>query len=204
MQDLNLNEMEISAIGEVANISIGNAATSMSLLVQNEVQISTPELLIKNNGVDIEVAGSKEVVVTVDFVKGIMGRNLLFMQKNDAKMIADLMMGSDGHGMFFEMDFSEMHLSAVSEAMNQAMGSAATAIGLMMDRVVDISTPECKDISQGAKVSYDTNKDTRFVQISFEISVGELFKMEVVQAYPYILAKAIADIFLIKKGTMDK
>jgi len=204
MQDLNLNEMEISAIGEVANISIGNAATSMSLLVQNEVQISTPELLIKNNGDDIEVAGSKEVVVTVDFVKGIMGRNLLFMQKNDAKMIADLMMGSDGHGMFFEMDFSEMHLSAVSEAMNQAMGSAATAIGLMMDRVVDISTPECKDISQGAKVSYDTNKDTRFVQISFEISVGELFKMEVVQAYPYILAKAIADIFLIKKGTMDK
>lgn len=204
MQDLNLNEMEISAIGEVANISIGNAATSMSLLVQNEVQISTPELLIKNNGDDIEVAGSKEVVVTVDFVKGIMGRNLLFMQKNDAKMIADLMMGSDGHGMFFEMDFSEMHLSAVSEAMNQAMGSAATAIGLMMDRVVDISTPECKDISQGAKVSYDTNKDTRFVQISFEVSVGELFKMEVVQAYPYILAKAIADIFLIKKGTMDK
>lgn len=204
MQNLNLNEMEISAIGEVANISIGNAATSMSLLVQNEVQISTPELLIKNNGDDIEVAGSKEVVVTVDFVKGIMGRNLLFMQKNDAKMIADLMMGSDGHGMFFEMDFSEMHLSAVSEAMNQAMGSAATAIGLMMDRVVDISTPECKDISQGAKVSYDTNKDTRFVQISFEISVGELFKMEVVQAYPYILAKAIADIFLIKKGTMDK
>lgn len=204
MQDLNLNEMEISAIGEVANISIGNAATSMSLLVQNEVQISTPKLLIKNNGDDIEVAGSKEVVVTVDFVKGIMGRNLLFMQKNDAKMIADLMMGSDGHGMFFEMDFSEMHLSAVSEAMNQAMGSAATAIGLMMDRVVDISTPECKDISQGAKVSYDTNKDTRFVQLSFEVSVGELFKMEIVQAYPYILAKAIADIFLIKKGTMDK
>jgi len=204
MQELNLNELEISAISEIANISTGNAATSMSLLVQREVNISTPVLNICDNGSAIEAVDDKQVVASVDYVKGIMGRNMLFMLKDEVKMIADFMMGSDGHGMFFDMEFGDMHLSAISEVMNQAMGAAATAMGLMLDRVVDISTPEAQVIDDGKNVSYDSNKDTRFVEVVFDVSIGDEMKIKMIQAYPFILAKAIADIFLIKKGTMDK
>lgn len=204
MQEFNLNELEISAISEIANISMGNAATSISLLVQREVNISTPKLAICDNGSSIDAAADKQVVASVDYVKGIMGRNMLFLLEDEAKMMADFMMGSDGHGMFFDMEFSDMHLSAISEVMNQAMGAAATAMGLMLDRVVDISTPDARKIEAGQSISFDSNKDTRFVQVTFEVYIGDSMTLRMAQAFPFLLAKAIADIFLIKKGTMDK
>ncbi len=204
MQDLKLNELEISAIGEIANISTGNAATSLSLLVQREVEISTPSVNIKDNESKVSVSGDEELVAFVDYVKGIMGRNMLFAKKDEVKMIADMMMGSDGHGMFYQMDFSEMHISAFAEVMNQIMGAASTAMGMMLDRLVDISTPKTMELSKENTVTYDSSKDNRYVEVIFEVIVGNDMKLKIVQAYPFILAKAIADVFLIKKGTMDK
>lgn len=204
MQDLKLNELEISAIGEIANISIGNAATSLSLLVNREVDISTPLVKIKDNDSQVSVSGGEELVAYVDYVKGIMGRNMLFAKKDEVKMLADMMMGSDGHGMFYDMDFSDMHLSAFSELMNQIMGAASTAMGMMLDRLVDISTPEAIELSDGNQITYDSSKDNRYVEVLFDVVVNNEMQLKIIQAYPFILAKAIADVFLIKKGTMDK
>lgn len=204
MQDLKLNELEISAIGEIANISIGNAATSLSLLVNREVDISTPLVKIKDNDSQVSVSGGEELVAYVDYVKGIMGRNMLFAKKDEVKMLADMMMGSDGHGMFYDMDFSDMHLSAFSELMNQIMGAASTAMGMMLDRLVDISTPEAIELSDGKQITYDSSKDNRYVEVLFDVVVNNEMQLKIFQAYPFILAKAIADVFLIKKGTMDK
>lgn len=204
MQDLKLNELEISAIGEIANISIGNAATSLSILVQREVDISTPVVTIKDNGSMVSMGGDEELVAFVDYVKGIMGRNMLLARKDDAKMIADMMMGSDGHGMFYDMEFGEMHISAFSEVMNQAMGAASTAMGMMLDRLIDISIPNTIEISSDQPITYDSNKDNRFVEVVFDIIIDKENTLRMIQTYPFILAKAIADVFLIKKGTMDK
>lgn len=204
MQDLKLNELEISAIGEIANISIGNAATSLSLLVNREVDISTPLVKIKDNDSQVSVSGGEELVAYVDYVKGIMGRNMLFAKKDEVKMLADMMMGSDGQGMFYDMDFSDMHLSAFSELMNQIMGAASTAMGMMLDRLVDISTPEAIELSDGKQITYDSSKDNRYVEVLFDVVVNNEMQLKIIQAYPFILAKAIADVFLIKKGTMDK
>lgn len=204
MQDLKLNELEISAIGEIANISIGNAATSLSLLVNREVDISTPLVKIKDNDSQVSVSGGEELVAYVDYVKGIMGRNMLFAKKDEVKMLADMMMGSDGRGMFYDMDFSDMHLSAFSELMNQIMGAASTAMGMMLDRLVDISTPEAIELSDGKQITYDSSKDNRYVEVLFDVIVNNEMQLKIIQAYPFILAKAIADVFLIKKGTMDK
>ena len=204
MQDLKLNELEISAIGEIANISIGNAATSLSLLVNREVDISTPLVKIKDNDSQVSVSGGEELVAYVDYVKGIMGRNMLFAKKDEVKMLADMMMGSDGRGMFYDMDFSDMHLSAFSELMNQIMGAASTAMGMMLDRLVDISTPEAIELSDGKQITYDSSKDNRYVEVLVDVVVNNEMQLKIIQAYPFILAKAIADVFLIKKGTMDK
>ena len=199
MQEITLSEMELSAIGEVANITLGNAATSLGILLRDDVEISVPNIEIKNKG-DIVKSYSDDCVITrVDYVKGIQGYSILFLKDDHVKMMTDIMMGSDGYGMFYQQDLSELHLSAVSEAMNQMMGSAATAMGIMLDRVVDISTPTTNHQSTGEYIKYEFPNDDKFVQISFEVKLGKNIVTEMVQMYPYVLAKAVADLFIIKK-----
>lgn len=200
MAEIVLNDMEISAIGEVANITLGNSATSLGILMRDDVDISVPKLEIKNKGDIVRNHNENAVITKVDYVKGLQGYSILILKENDVKMITDIMMGSDGYGMFYEQELSELHLSAVSEAMNQMMGSAATAMGIMLDRLVDISTPQTTHMNQGEYIQLEFPDDDRFVQITFDMKIGKKMVIEMVQMYPYILAKAIADLFLIKKN----
>ena len=109
------NEMELSAIGEVANITLGNAVTALSVLIHSFIDISTPHVEIKDKDAIVAEQPDKSVVTRVDYVKGLDGYSVLFLKEEDVKIMTDLMMGSDGHGMFYEQDISELHLSAVSE-----------------------------------------------------------------------------------------
>ena len=199
MDEIVLNDMEISAIGEVANISLGNAATSLGILLHDDIDISVPHVAVKNKGDIINDAANCEIVTRVNYVKGIQGYNILLLKGEDVRVMTDLMMGSDGHGMFYEQELSELHLSAVSEAMNQMMGSAATAMGIMLDRLVDISTPETLQMSAGEYIKLEFPNDDKFVQISFRVKLGKHIDCDMVQMYPHTLAKAIADLFLIRK-----
>ena len=193
------NDMELSAIGEVANITLGNAMTALSVLIHGDIDISTPNVEIKNKGEAVEEHREKSVITRVDYVKGLDGFSVLFLKEDDVKIMTDLMMGSDGHGMFYQQDISELHLSAVSESMNQMMGSAATAMGMMLNKMVDISTPNTEFIEAGAFIDDSFKNDDRFVQISFDVKMGEHIQTQMMQLYPYRLAKAIADLFLMKK-----
>lgn len=194
------NDMEISAIGEVANITLGNAMTALSMLLHNDIDISTPFVEIKQRGEIVEELAVRSVITRVDYVKGLDGYSVLFLKEDDVKIMTDLMMGSDGHGMFYEQDISELHLSAVSEAMNQMMGSAATAMGMMLDKLVDISTPSTRHEEAGSYNHDAFGTEERFVQISFDVDMGELIKTKIIQLYPFRLAKAIADLFIVKRN----
>ncbi len=199
MDELTLNDMEISAIGEVSNISLGNAATALGILLRDDIDISVPNVLIKNKGDIVSEGNACEIITRVNYVKGIQGYSILMLKTDDVKMMTDLMMGSDGHGMFFQQDLSDLHLSAVSEAMNQMMGSAATAMGIMLDRLVDISTPETIQMNAGEYIQLEFPNDDKFVEIAFDVQLGKEIKCNMVQMYPYTLAKAIADLFIIRK-----
>jgi len=199
MQDISFNEMELSAIGEISNISLGNAATSLGILLHNNVEISTPRIEIKNKGEIVQMHKENAVIIRVNYIKGIQGYSILFLKEEDVKIITDLMMGSDGYGMFYEQELSELHISAVSEAMNQMMGSAATAMSTMMDRVVDISIPETAHMSAGEYVAYEFPNDDRFLQINFRVKLGDVVVTDMVQMYPYVLGKAIADLFILNR-----
>lgn len=199
MDELTLNDMEISAIGEVSNISLGNAATALGILLRDDIDISVPNVLIKNKGDIVSDGKACEIITRVNYVKGIQGYSILMLKTDDVKMMTDLMMGSDGHGMFFQQDLSDLHLSAVSEAMNQMMGSAATAMGIMLDRLVDISTPETIQMNAGDYIQLEFPNDDKFVEIAFDVKLGKEIKCNMVQMYPYTLAKAIADLFIIRK-----
>ena len=194
------NDMEISAIGEVANITLGNAMTALSVLLHNDIDISTPFVEIKQRGEIVEELAVRSVITRVDYVKGLDGYSVLFLKENDVKIMTDLMMGSDGHGMFYEQELSELHLSAVSESMNQMMGSAATAMGMMLNKLVDISTPSTSHADPGNYLNDAFPGDERFVQISFDVRMGELISTRMMQLYPFGLAKAVADLFIVKKN----
>ncbi|MBR5420927.1 MAG: chemotaxis protein CheC [Lachnospiraceae bacterium] len=197
------NAMEISAIGEVANITLGNAMTALSVLLHNDIDISTPFVEIKHKDEVVQEMPTRSVVTRVDYVKGLDGYSVLFLKGEDARIMTDLMMGSDGHGMFFEQELSELHLSAVSESMNQMMGSAATAMGMMINKLVDISTPSTMQVEPGEYLNDAFPQDERFVQISFEVKMGSLINTRMLQLYPFRLAKAIADLFIVKKNQSE-
>ena len=200
---MSFNDMEVSALGEVANITLGNAVTALSMLLHSDIDISTPFVEIKNKGDVVRTNPEKAVITRVDYVKGLDGYYLLFLREEDVRIMTDLMMGSDGHGMFYEQEVSELHLSAVSESMNQMMGSAATAMGMMINKLVDISTPNTVMTDPGDYVNDSFPQDDRFVQISFKVQMGELISTYMTQLYPFRLAKAIADLFIVKKQSGD-
>lgn len=198
------SEMEIDAIGEISNICLGNSASTLSMLVRQTVDITPPMVEIVEKSEYTKNVSSKKVFVKVNYVEGVKGCSILMLEEQDAKLIADLMMGSDGNGDFAKMDLGELHMSAVSEAMNQMMGAAATSMSLMLERKTDISTPEAKFMQDGEYLAYEFPDDDRFVKVGFKMKVGEIIDSPVVQLYPHDLGKAISDLFLIRKAKVKE
>jgi flagellar motor switch protein FliN/FliY len=170
------------------------------VLVNNTVDITPPVVEIVEKSEYTRDVSSEKVFVKVSYVEGVKGCSILVLAEEDAKAIADLMMGSDGRGSFAQMDFGELHMSAVSEAMNQMMGAAATSMSIMLDRKTDISTPEAKHMDDGQYLACEFPNDDKFVLVEFRMKIGDIINSPVVQIYPHDLAKAISDLFLIKKA----
>lgn len=192
--------MEIDAIGEISNICLGSSASTLNMLVRQPVDITPPRVEIIEKKEYIKDVASKKVFVKVSYVEGLVGCSILMLDEQDAKTIADLMMGGDGQGDFAMMDFGELHMSAVSEAMNQMMGAAATSLSVMLERKTDISTPEAVYMDKGQYIAYTFPEDDKFVKVGFRLTIGDVLSSPIVQLYPHNLGKAISDLFLIKKS----
>ena len=123
--DSPLTGEEIDTIGEIANISMGSAATALFSLVNRKVEISTPVVSIANWEEIISLYEKPCVLIKISYTRGIDGSNVLILKEDDVKIITNLMMGGDGTNVDDEL--GEIHLSAISEAMNQMMGSSATS-----------------------------------------------------------------------------
>ena len=204
MKEYTFSELEIDAIGEISNICLGNSANSLSMLVRQTVDITPPRVEIINKNEYVKDVSSKQVFVKVSYVEGLQGCSILMLEEKDAKIIADLMMGSDGNGEFAQMELGELHLSAVCEAMNQMMGSAATSLSVMLEKKTDISTPEAKYMDKGQYMAYTFPDDDKFVKVGFRMKVGDVISSPIVQLYPHDLGKAISDLFLMKKAREKK
>ena len=135
-----LTDVEKDAIGEVANISMGSSATTLYSLVNRKVNITTPGVHIATWNNLLEEYERPCVFIQIKYTEGLDGTNILVLKEHDVKVITDLMMGGDGTNT--EGELGELHLSAISEAMNQMMGSAATSLSTMLKTKIDISPPE--------------------------------------------------------------
>lgn len=183
-------------IGEVGNISMSQAATTLSQLLNREVSITTPVV----KGVTIrkimEANETPKVVTTIGFTEGLVGKNVLMISVDDAVIIADLMMGNDGTNAG-NNEFGELELSAVSEAMNQMIGAASTAMATMFNRRVDISPPDVKTWENAEEAAIDMpNQDEVVCSTSFRLSVEGLLDSEIMQILPLDTVMEIADIMV--------
>ena len=185
-----LTDDEKDAIGEIANISMGTAATTLFSLVNRKGEISTP-VVSYATWEDITRQYERPCVfIRIAYTVGLDGSNILVLRENDVKIITDLMMGGDGTNIDGEL--GELHLSAISEAMNQMMGSSATSLSSMLNKMIDISPPKADLIDLAENVdesAIDEFLSGRFVKISFRMEIGDLVDSEIMQLYPISFAK---------------
>lgn len=187
-----LSPEETDAIGEISNISMGTCATTLSALVNQKVDISTPKVSVISWDQLVNSYDRPCIFIQIYYKEGLDGNNILILRENDVKIISDLMMGGDGTNTAGEL--SELHLSAISEAMNQMMGSASTSISSMLETKVDISPPAATQIDlnsvadAGAIASFLQGE---FVKVSFKMEIGDMVNSELMQLYPIEFAKSM-------------
>ena len=191
-----LSESEKDLLGEVGNISMGSASTALSTIVGQPVNIATPVVSVSTLKKLRATFQVPNIALDVKFTSGITGENLLVIKTTDAAVIASLMMGGDGILQGTPV-LSEIEISAVSEAMNQMIGSAATSMATMFGRMVNISPPESKiwdETTSPLSDSIDENQEV--VQVSFKMTVGDLIDSVIMQVLPIETAKKIVAIMM--------
>ena len=192
-----LTDVEKDAIGEVANISMGTSATTLYSLVNRKVNITTPVVTLATWDTLIDDYEKPCVFIQIKYTVGLDGSNILILKEQDVKIITDLMMGGDGTNT--EGELGELHLSAISEAMNQMMGSSATSLSSMLGKMIDISPPQASLINlnefKNAEDIAGFLTDT-FVKIAFRMQIGDLVDSTILQLYPIEFARSLYETFI--------
>jgi len=182
--------LEQDALGEIGNISFGSSATALSMLLNQKVEITTPSVsVIERTSVAAEFP-QPYVAIQVNYTEGFLGTNLLVIKQQDAAIIADLMLGGDGTTA--DRSLGEIQLSAVQEAMNQMMGSAATSMSTVFGKRIDISPPTLHllDLAEGKGLEYLPDEDL-FIKVSFRLKIGALIDSNIMQLLPIDFAKEL-------------
>jgi flagellar motor switch protein FliN/FliY len=187
-----LSPAERDALGEVGNIAMGTAATTLSQLLNRRVSITTPRVKVLGLQELLAQFSVPYLALLVNFTAGMSGFNLLVVRTSDAAVIADLMLGGTGHVDSVELD--ELKISAVAEVMNQMIGTAATSLHSLFGRRVNISPPEVVmlDVPPKEGVLAHLERESLAV-VAFKMVVGDLIDSELLQVMPVASAKQMAE-----------
>lgn len=198
-----LSESDKDLLGEIGNISMGSASTALSTIISKMVNITTPRVsLITLNQMKSEI-DVPNIALEVEYIEGLSGANLLVMKVTDAAVIADLMMGGSGEKNSTEL--SELEMSAVSEAMNQMIGSSATSLSTMLGFPINISPPIARlwdDKTQQLTSKVDENEE--LVKISFKLTIDTLVDSEIMLLLPVDTSKAIIEKMSFGNNTFEE
>lgn len=188
-------EVEMDAIGEIMNITMGSAATAVSNMLSAKVWITTPQV----NVVEVSSLNFPElepsIMVKIRYTQGISGQNVLVLKQNDVQLILDQLMGMPLE-LSDDFQFDELNISAVCEVMNQMMGASATALSEIIETTVDISTPEAIVQSGDESVSseiYDIAGEDHVCTVKFDLTIDGVIKSEFISVLTLNLAKEMAE-----------
>ena len=190
-----LTDEEIDILGEVGNISMGAVATTMYSLLDKRVSITTPRVSVYDAKEVLTVYRIPFVVATIEYVEGIEGTNLLVLKIEDAALITDLLMGGDGT-VELPIELNEMHLSAMSEIMNQMMGASSTSLSKLLHTPINISPPKSSQVDIGFDVTTLLGDIDMVTKISFDMEIEGLLNSELIQLIPYDISRRFAKRFM--------
>ena len=186
--------MEIDAIGEILNISLGSSATAASTMLDRRVDITTPNVRVLNYQ-EFEFSSLEPaIVVEITYVSGLEGSNIMILKRNDIKTILEILMSTEYSDEEFQLD--EIAISAVSELMNQMMGASATALSEFLGKSVNISTPrafEIKNSDEFKEAYFDQTEP--LVVVMFDLTIGENAASQFMSVLTIPLAKEIIKSF---------
>ena len=196
--DETLSNDEKDILGEVGNISMGTAATTLFALLNHKVWITTPNVVVMRWS---ELTGFYDrpcVGIRVDYKEGLQGSNIMVLKERDVRIISSLMMGGDGQ---VEEDaaVTELDLSAIGEAMNQMVGSASTSMSSMIGRKIDIETPQAFVLDFSDDVFFDSvgyPPHDLIACVSFKMEIGTIVNSELMQIYPMDFAKGVIELMM--------
>ncbi len=198
-----LTEEQKDALGEVGNICMGSASTTLSMLLNQKVNITSPRVTITNLKELFDSFDIPHITIFVRFIEGLSGFNLLIMKIQDAAVLADLMMGGDGSHITEELN--EIGVSAASEAMNQMIGSASTSMATMFNRTVNISPPETKVCHNSEDLDYlNITAEGSIVTVWFDMAIGDILNTQLMQVMGLDTAKEEAGLILGQLCGTDK
>ena len=182
---------QADVIGEVANICIGNAATSLSMITNHATNITTPSVEVMTN--EESLADDTRVLVKVPYTKGLVGTNLMVLDVKAAIIIANLMMGGNGTNIT-TMEIDDLTMSAISEAMNQMCGTIATSMSELLKCPTDIGFPLVNSKSHKSfEIPEELCDGTDIVKVTFRLTVGNLIDSRLIQLYPLSVVKQILE-----------
>lgn len=204
LQDMNsesaspvLTDEQKDALGEIGNISYGTAATVLSQLLNKKVEINTPTVFITTPRQLKEQHPFPYVLLEVDYKEGLTGTNVLILKVTDASVIAGLFLGGDVVNPKDSLD--DLEISAVTEAMNQMVGNAATSMSTLFNRKVDMKPPrvEIVDFSQAEKsILRELDDDDSVAAVQFRLIIEGLVDSEIVLLFPFSFAVELVDTLL--------
>lgn len=205
MQDFSdmFNPMEIDAIGEIMNISLGSSATAVSNMVDKRVNITTPTVEVVSLE-DFEYKNLEPAVgVEITYISGLEGSNIMLLKRGDIKAIVELLMSTEIPDEEFELN--ELTMSAISEVMNQMMGASSTALAEFLGEVVNISTPVTFEVTDAEefKAKYFSS-DEPMIVVRFDLSIEDRMESEFINVLPPALAKKMISGFGLTNGAADE
>lgn len=136
-----LNAMHFDVLREIGNIGQGNAASSLSQMLSQTIDISVPTVKLLDFNESVEYLGGPENVVLGMLVglKGdINGMMLYVLQKSFANSMLKAVFGKEINDL---TELDEMDLSFIREIGNILAGSYVNAISSLTGLTIDISVP---------------------------------------------------------------
>lgn len=180
----------LELVGELGNMTFGNASTALSMLVNQPIDISTPKVEVVTKEELIKSFPNPHVLVEVQYAEGLEGHNVLLLEPRDALVIANLMMGGDGSA---EGELGELELSAVQEAMNQMMGSASTAMSGFLNKTIDICPPNTTIVElENDTRLHELFPEEHLIQVCFDLTIGDFVHSNVMQIINIPFARKLA------------
>lgn len=196
-----INEVEKDALGEIGNISMGTAATTLSTLLDRRVSITTPEVTITTAGELCYEYPIPFVAVDVKYKEGLEGSNILMINVDDVKIITDIMMGKEE--IDTDRELTDIDLSAISEVMNQMMGSASTSLSEIFSKKIDIEPPESHEITfdEGVETLEVLKSTDPIIKVSFRMVIDDLIDSELMQLIPLDFGQDVVEALI--GGSVD-